>query len=61
MDLFIKYLIFCCHLGEVIQEALILKHILNGYNADVRPELAHAEPLPVTFEMKLQKIVKLVR
>lgn len=39
---------------------MILKTILKDYNPDVRPEEAHAEPLHVHFEIKLQKIVKLV-
>ena len=41
-------------------ERQIVDTILNGYNLDIRPEMEHGVPLHVHFEMKLQKIVRLV-
>lgn len=38
----------------------IIETILNGYNIDIRPEIEHGVPMHVHFEMKLQKIVRLV-
>ena len=42
-------------------EHRIQRDILQDYSKDIRPEPSHAAPLEVHFDMKLQKIVKLVR
>ena len=43
-------------------ERKIINTILNQdeYNMDIRPEIEHGVPIHVHFEMKLQKIVRLV-
>lgn len=46
---------------EMSMEHKIQRYILRDYSKDIRPEPSHATPLEVHFDMKLQKIVKLVR
>ena len=45
---------------DVMVERKIIGQILDGYNVDIRPEIEHGVPMHVHFEMKLQKIVRLV-
>ena len=45
---------------DVMVERGIIHTILDGYNIDIRPEIEHGVPMHVHFEMKLQKIVRLV-
>lgn len=46
--------------NDVMAERAIVETILDGYNIDIRPEIEHGVPMHVHFEMKLQKIVRLV-
>lgn len=48
-------------LKEPFTEKEIHNFVFNNSNKDIRPELAHAVPTHVHFDMKLQKIVNLVR
>ena len=42
-------------------EKEIHKYIFDGMNKDIRPEIKHGVPTHVHFDMKLQKIVNLVK
>ena len=54
----------CLFKGETHEpfvEKAIHEFVFNNSNKDIRPELSHGVPTHVHFDMKLQKIVNLVR